>query len=155
VDQRTPSGDEAAARIERAEAIFAGHEIITMAACVDGEPWVAKAYFVEDEPASGRLDICCGLLMSPGRRDSLVKTPRVAFMVGGDVPDRWISGLGTAELLDDDADVAAVLKRVSEKAQQAGPFLETGEPIALRIHVERLKVTDLSAEPPVAEFTFA
>ncbi|MCA1830543.1 MAG: hypothetical protein LC663_03395 [Actinobacteria bacterium] len=26
---------------------------------------------------------------------------------------------------------------------------------AVRIHVERLKVTDLSAEPPVAEFTFA
>ncbi|MFN2613330.1 MAG: hypothetical protein ABR552_00750, partial [Actinomycetota bacterium] len=101
---------------------------------------------------AGHLDLCCVLV---GKRQALSSSSRVAFVVAGEEPTRWITGVGSAEVLDDDADEAAVIKRLEEKTPSAGGFLRDQDAAAVRIHVERLKVTDLSAEPPVAEFTFA
>jgi hypothetical protein len=85
----------------------------------------------------------------------LERNPRVAFMVGGDQPDRWIQGVGLAETVTDDADAAAIMKRLEEKTPAAGDFLRGVPYVAVRIHVERMTLTDLTAPPPVTEFTFA
>lgn len=142
------------ARIVAAQQIFEDHSSMSIAMVVDGEPWAARVFFVDDEPDSGHLDLCC-VMIGAARRDAVARAPRTAFVVGGDEPTRWIQGIGTAEIVSDDADGAAVLKRLDEKTPSAGAFLRDKDTAAVRIHVERLKVTDLSASPPVTEFTFA
>lgn len=153
--ERAPTDSEASERIQVAKAILDDHATMSIAMVRAGEPWAAKVFFVEDEPEGGRLDLCCALLMTSRKRSLLQQSPRMAFVVAGDLPDRWIQGIGSAVVVEDDADAAAVMKRLEEKSPAAGPFLRAAGSTAVRIRVDLLKVTDLSATPPIAEFTFA
>lgn len=142
-------------RIEGAKSILDDHASMCIAACDGGEPWAARVFFVDDEPSAGCFDLCCSLLVTSRKLAILRAAPRIAFVVGGDNPDRWIQGVGTAEVVSDEADGAAIRKRLGERTPLAAGFLGKIESVPIRIHVERLKVTDLSTRPPVAEFTFA
>ena len=66
--------------------------------------------------------------------------------------DPWIAKVFFVE---DDADGDAIMKRLESKSPMAGPFLRMAPWTAVRIHVDRLKLTDLMSRPPVTEFTFA
>lgn len=154
-EQRQPTTAEASARIETTGSLLEEHATISLAAVDGDQPWVTIVYFVQDEPAQGSLDLCCSLLMSPQRRALFERGPRVAFVAAGEDPDRWLHGSGTAEIVQDEADAAAIAKRLADRAPEAAMFLERLESTPVRIHVGKLKVTDLDAEPPVTEFTFA
>lgn len=151
---RAPTSAEAAQVVDLAEVIFEQHPTMSIAACDGGEPWAAKVFFVDDEPQPGRLDICCALLVTSRKLAMIEANPRVAFIVAGELPDRWIQGVGTAELVEDEADAAAIHKRLSEKSAAAGPFLERVPCRAIRIHIDRLKLTDVTRKPPIAELSF-
>jgi hypothetical protein len=150
-----PDPSEAGARVERAKAILDENATMALAACEGGEPWAARVFFIEDEPDTGRFDMCCCIAVAGKTSAMLLPGARVAFVVGGDVPTRWIQGTGTAEPVEDDADAAAVLKRLHDKTADAEPFLARIDWRAVRIHVDRLRVTDLASQPPVTEFSFA
>jgi nitroimidazol reductase NimA-like FMN-containing flavoprotein (pyridoxamine 5'-phosphate oxidase superfamily) len=154
-DERAPTVAEISVRIEQAKQIFDDHPSMTIAMTHAGEPWIAKVFFVEDEPEPGRLDLCCALLATSRKLAMIRENARLAFVVAGELPDRWIQGTGGAEVVEDDADAAAIHKRLVEKSDAAGPFLDRIEWRALRIHVERMKLTDVASRPPVTEFTFA
>src|SRR6266545_2054935 len=109
-------------RVQAAKAMFDDFATMSIAACEGSDPWVGKAFFVEDEPGHRRLDMCCCLIAAKTVA-MLERNPRVAFMVGGDQPDRWIQGIGVAETVTDDADADAILKRLKEKTPAAGEFL--------------------------------
>lgn len=152
---RAPSGPEAEERIRIAKDVLDEHPTMSIAMILDGEPWAAKAFFVEDEPEGGRFDLCCALVLAHRKRELFEKDPRMAFVVAGESADRWIQGIGTATICDDAADARAVIERLTQKAPEADRFLREAGCTPVRVHVERLKVTDLSLDPPVAEFTFA
>lgn len=154
-EQRPATGDEASARIEAAEGLLDAHATMVVSACLDGAPWIARVFFVEDEPRQGSLDMCCALVAGTERREGLRTNPRVAFFVGGDEPDRWATGTGVLRVIGDEADGAAILKRLRDVSSAAAAFLDAADPQPIRINVERLTVTDLDAEPPVTEFSFA
>lgn len=152
----TPSGEpESAARVEAAKAILDEHATMALAGCDGDDPWAAKVFFVEDEPGVGRFDMCCLMLLNSRKLASLKGHPRLAFVVAGESADRWIQGTGTAEAVADEADADAVRKRLEEKTPAARAFFERVEWTAVRVHVDRLRVTDLSQRPPIAEFSFA
>jgi hypothetical protein len=147
------SDNEATARIEAAKGIFDEHTTMCIALCDGGEPWAGMVFFVEDEPDAGHLDMCC-MVVGSSKLDSL-RDARVAVLVAGEQPSRWIQGVGTAEVVSDDADAAAVRKRLEDRTPAAAAFFDRAEATAVRIHIERLRATDLGAQPPVTEFTFA
>lgn len=153
-DKRTPTGDEAQARIEAAEGLLGEHATMVIASCAQDAPWIARVFFVDDEPKQGSLDLCCALVASKDRLRS-VQEGTVAFFVGGDEPDRWATGTGTVEHITDEDDAGAIIKRLRDTSWQAEAFLDVAAPVPIRLHVERLTVTDLDATPPVTEFTFA
>lgn len=155
MSDRTPTNAEADERIVLVEAVFAEHPSMAIATSAGDEPWAGKVFFVDDEPEPGRLDLCCALIVTSRKLEILQKNPRIAFVVAGDLPDRWIQGVGRAEVVEDEADCDAIMKRLEEKSAPAGPFLRRVPWKGVRIHVERLKLTDVAAIPPVAEFTFA
>jgi nitroimidazol reductase NimA-like FMN-containing flavoprotein (pyridoxamine 5'-phosphate oxidase superfamily) len=152
---RRPTGDEASRLVEDATALLDAHDTMSLAVCGADGPWICKAFFVEDEPRPGSLDLCCSLVMGADLRGIVGTKPRVAFIVAGETPDRWVTGRGVAEQVSDDADSDAIVKRLTERIAAAGPFLHTVDHAAVRIHVERLTVTAPAADPPVTEFTFA
>ena len=153
-ERRDEHGPVAGERVQAAKAMFDDFATMSVAACEGEEPWIGKAFFVEDEPGHRLLDMCCCLIAA--KTLALIeRNPRVAFMVGGDQPDRWIQGVGIAEVVADDGDAAAIFKRLEEKTPAAGDFLRGADYTAVRIHVERMTMTDLTAPPPVTEFTFA
>jgi nitroimidazol reductase NimA-like FMN-containing flavoprotein (pyridoxamine 5'-phosphate oxidase superfamily) len=142
------------ARIEAAKDIFDDHPTMSIALASGGEPWIAKVFFVEDQPEPGCLDLCCSVLTTSRKFAMLKDNPTVAFVVAGELPDRWIQGTGRAQVVDDEADGAAIFKRLEDKSEAAGPFLARMPSQPVRIHVGRMKVTDVAATPPIAEFTF-
>jgi hypothetical protein len=153
---RSPTAGEADERVAAIKNLFDCYHTMSIAAAVDPkDPWIAKVFFVEDEPAAGKLDICCALLNTSRKLAMIRETGRAAFAVAGDNPDRWAQGTGDAEIVIDEADGEAIMKRLESKSPMAGPFLRLGPWTAVRIHVDRLKFTDLTTRPPVTEFTFA
>lgn len=154
MEDRAPTTVETGDRVRVAEEIFDDHPTMTIAMSDEGAPWIAKVFFVDDEPKPGSFDLCCSILLTSRKMEILRAHPTVAFVVAGEVPDRWIQGTGRAEIVTDDADAAAITKRLEEKSDAAGPFLSKMPCTAVRIHIERMKLTDLRGKPPVAEFTF-
>ncbi|MFA5889675.1 MAG: hypothetical protein WDA27_01775 [Actinomycetota bacterium] len=152
-DDLTPSEVEASERVEAAKGIFDSHTTMSIAMNRDGEPWVGKAFFVEDEPTAGALDICCALVLDARKLEMTRRSPRASFIVAGDVPDRWIQGAGTVRIADAE-DAVEILDCLRRKTGAAGEFLERFDSTPVRIRVDRLRVTDLTATPPVTEFTF-
>ena len=153
---RAPTAGEAVDRVAAIKNLFDLYHTMSIAAASGpADPWIAKVFFVEDEPDSGKLDICCALLNASRKFGMMRESRRVAFVVAGDNPDRWAQGTGDVEIVDDDADGDAIMKRLESKSPMAGPFLRMAPWTAVRIHVDRLKYTDLTSRPPVTEFTFA
>ncbi len=153
---RQPTAGEADERVAAIKSLFDTYHTMSIAAASGpADPWIAKVFFVEDEPAAGKLDVCCALLNASRKLAMMRETGRVAFVVAGDNPDRWAQGTGDVELVSDDADGDAIMKRLESKSPMAGPFLRMAPWTAVRIHVDRLKYTDIMSRPPVTEFTFA
>ncbi|MGH2783641.1 MAG: pyridoxamine 5'-phosphate oxidase family protein [Actinomycetota bacterium] len=154
-EDRAPTAGEADERVDAIKDLFDRYHTMSIAAASHGEPWIAKVFFVEDEPAAGRLDLCLALIKTSRKLAMIRETGRVAFVVAGDHPDRWAQGTGQAELVEDDADGDAIMKRLEAKSPAAGPFLRMVPWTAVRVHVDRMKLTDITTRPPVTEFTFA
>jgi len=131
------------------------HTLAVAAASGPSDPWIAKVFFVDDEPSPGKMDICCAMINTSRKLAMMRESARVAFVVAGDHPDAWAQGTGHVELVDDDGDADAIMKRLETKSPMAGPFLRMIPWTAVRIHVDRLKYTNLTGTPPVAELTFA
>jgi len=155
-EDRTPSAGEADDRVEAMKGLFDRYHTMAIAAAASADdPWVAKVFFVDDEPDAGRLDLCCAMINTSRKLAMMRESGRVAFLVAGDHPDTWAQGTGRVEVVDDDADADAIMKRLEAKSPIAGPFLRMVPWTAVRIHVDRVKLTDIANSPPVTEFTFA
>jgi hypothetical protein len=131
------------------------HTMSIAAASGPRDPWIAKVFFVDDEPSPGKMDVCCALINTSRKFAMMRETGRIAFVVAGDHPDRWVQGTGDVEVVEDQADGDAIMKRLEAKSPMAGPFLRMVPWTAVRIHVDRMKFTDIAARPPIAELTFA
>ncbi len=151
---REPTDAEAGQRIRAVRSLFDRHATMALSAVSDGEPWIAKVFFVDDEPAPGRMDLCAGILATSGKLAMLRAHPRAAFLVASDTPDRWAQGVGDAQVIDDQGEADMVAKALFDKCDAAQPFLSRVDWRAVRLHVRRLKYTDVLLRPPVAEFRF-
>jgi len=153
---RAPSASETDRLVGAVKGLFDQYHTMSVAAATSPrDPWIAKVFFVDDEPDPGRMDICCAMINTSRKLAMMRESMRVAFVVAGDHPDRWAQGTGDVEIVDDDADSDAIMKRLEAKSPIAGPFLRMVPWTAVRVHVDRLKYTDLTGTPPVAELTFA
>ncbi|MCI0345410.1 MAG: pyridoxamine 5'-phosphate oxidase family protein, partial [Chloroflexi bacterium] len=123
IEDREPTEGEADERVDAIKDLFDRYHTMSVAAASGGEPWIAKVFFVDDEPSAGRLDLCCALIKTSRKLAMIKETMRVAFVVAGDHPDRWAQGTGNVELVTDDADADAIMKRLEGKSPAAGPFL--------------------------------
>lgn len=155
METRRPTEAEAGERIDAATALLTTHATMTVAVSEAGWPWISRAFFVEDEPQPGALDLCCSLLLSQERRAQFAERPRASIFVGSDEPDRWITARGVVTLVDDEADAAAIVKRLEEKHAGAGRFVARSGCSAIRVNLVSMTTTDLDAEPPVSRFSFA
>ncbi len=142
-------------RMEAVRAILDAHATMTLATVHDAEPWAGKVFFVGDLQSHGRLDLCCALMLPPGRFEGLRSSPRVAFVIAGDLPDRWVQGTGNATIVDDPTDGQAIRRRLRECSTSVDPFLERIDWSPVRVRVDRIRFTDMDASPPVAEIIFA
>jgi nitroimidazol reductase NimA-like FMN-containing flavoprotein (pyridoxamine 5'-phosphate oxidase superfamily) len=154
-EPRPASAGEATHRTDILKSVLDDYATMSIATAVAEQPWVAKVFFVDDEPTQGCLDLCCALIMTSRKLANLRSNPRVAFLVAGDSPDRWVQGTGRADVIEEQSEAEAIVKRLEARVPQAGAFLQLVPWTAVRIHVETAKLTDITMAPPVAEFSFA
>jgi uncharacterized protein YhbP (UPF0306 family) len=141
--------------VDAVNALFEQHSTLALATVDAGDPWVGRVFFVHDMQSHGRLDLCFAMVMSERKADFFSSDPRVAFAVGGDVPDRWVQGSGSIASAESDADQSAIVARLCEKSKGASDFLDRVPWTALRIRVDRIRYTDIEMSPPIAELSFA
>lgn len=153
--ERPPTGPEAAQRIESTESVLESNDQMSVALCDAGKPWIGKVFFVEDEPQPGTLDVCCAIVATERNLGVFTGDVAVAFLAGGEEPDRWVQGTGTATLVTDEADADAIAKRLRDRSPAGARFLDLLDARAVRIHVHRMRLVDLDADPPITEFTFS
>jgi uncharacterized protein YhbP (UPF0306 family) len=155
-EDRAATSNEADELIASVKSLFDMYHTMSIAAASGPhDPWIAKVFFVDDEPAPGKMDVCCAMINTSRKFAMMRETGRIAFVVAGDHPDRWVQGTGDVEIVEDEADGDAIMKRLEAKSPMAGPFLRMVPWTAVRVHVDRLKFTDITGRPPIAELTFA
>src|ERR1041385_2647504 len=71
------------------------HTVAVAAASGPSDPWIAKVFFVEDEPSPGKMDICCAMINTSRKLAMMRETLRAAFLVAGDHPDARAHGSGS------------------------------------------------------------
>jgi hypothetical protein len=68
------------------------HTMSIAAASGPRDPWIAKVFFVDDEPSPGKMDVCCALINTSRKFAMMRETGRIAFVVAGDHRDHETAG---------------------------------------------------------------
>jgi len=145
----------AAPWVDAVQSLFEQNATLALATIEDGAPWTGRVFFVHDMQSGSRLDLCCAMILGARKSDRVAHDPRVAFVVGGDVPDRWVQGWGRIERVEDGLDADAIVDRLCRRSDEAASFLDRVPWTAVRIRVETLRYTDVASDPPIAELSFA
>lgn len=144
----------AAAWVDAVQSLFEQNATLALATVEDDAPWVGRVFFVPDLQSGSRLDLCCAMILGGRKSGHMARDPRVAFVVGGDMPDRWAQGRGRIERVED-SDADAIVDRLCRRSDEAAAFLDRVPWTAVRIRVESLRYTDIASDPPIAELSFA
>jgi 1,4-dihydroxy-2-naphthoate octaprenyltransferase len=124
---------------EKLAEVLRENQAMSIATQGDRGPWCATVFFVEEG-----FDILC-LVESSGRTmANLRRSPRVAFTIDRQVPDRFIQGSGLAYVVGMPEENPELFDFMCRKQPQLRDFVET-EPgrVIVRIVSERLALSDL------------
>ncbi len=114
--------------------------VVTLATEFDGRPWATTIFF-----GMKGSDLYCVVEDRGHGMANLKRNPNVAFAIDNGVPDRFVQGTGTAEVVDreeEDEGRKIVLDRVPEYK----PFFEMTETSVVRITLREVLVTDVTRE---------
>jgi 1,4-dihydroxy-2-naphthoate octaprenyltransferase len=103
-------------------------------------PWCATVFCKEEDS----LDILCVVEDRSTTMRNMRKSPRLAFTVNRQVPDRFLQGTGIAHVLGPVEQFPEPVSRMAAKVPELGQFLEAVPGLSLvRIVTDRLAVSDL------------
>lgn len=126
---------------ERITAVLAENKVMNLATSGKAAPWCSTCYFVEDG-----FDLVFLVEPDSTTLENIRHNPRVAFSVNRQVPDRFVQGIGTVEIIGQATEHEEVYALLREKAPETAHFVESIPGMLLaRIIAERIGVADMEA----------
>lgn len=126
---------------ERISTVLADNKVMNVATGGEGEPWCSTCFFAEED-----LDLLFLVEYGSATYKNIRKNPRVAFTINRQVPDRFIQGAGTVEIIGDAVEHLDAFAPLRAKVAETEGFVQNIPRMQLaRIITERVGLTDMEA----------
>ena len=133
---------------------LARYDTLAIATEHDGQPFVTRAFFVE-EPVSERSLSLYGTFITTSRKlANLQQNPRVGIFIGPSQPSTWLEATALAHTLNDESASSVVLENLSKKSPVAAAFIARVPVIAVEMQITWHRITDVTASPMYTEVNF-
>jgi len=133
---------------------LAQYDTLAIATEHEGQPYVTRAYFVEQPIQDIALTLHGTFITSSRKLANLRLNPRVGLFIGPDQPTAWLEATATAHVLTDEKSSQAVCEQLGQKSPVAAGFIASVPIVVVEFQVNWLRITNLAANPMQTEITF-
>src|ERR1700737_1800372 len=102
---------------------LAQYDTLAIATEHEGQPYVTRAYFVEQPIQDTALTLHGTFITSSRKLANLRLNPRVGLFIGPDQPTAWLEATATAHVLTDEKSSQTVREQLGQKSSVAAGFL--------------------------------
>ena len=134
---------------------LAQYDTLAIATEHDGQPFVTRAFFVEEPVHESRLRLYGTFITTSRKLANLQQNPRVGIFIGPSQPTTWLEATALARTLTDEGTSSIVLANLAKKSTVAATFIARVPIVAVEMQITWLRITNVSASPRYTEVTFS
>ena len=133
---------------------LAQYDTLAIATEHDGQPFVTRAFFVEEPVNENSLKLYGTFITTSRKLANLKQNPRVGIFIGPSQPSTWLEATALAHTLNDESESSMVLENLGKKSPVAAAFIARVPIVAVEMQITWLRITNLTASPMYTEVTF-
>jgi len=133
---------------------LAQYDTLAIATEHDGQPFVTRAFFVEEPVSENRVRLYGTFITTSRKLANLQQNPRVGIFIGPSQPSAWLEATALARTLKDESESSMVLENLGKKSPVAAAFIARVPIVAVEMQITWLRITNLTASPMNTEETF-
>jgi hypothetical protein len=133
---------------------LAQYDTLAIATEHDGQPFVTRAFFVEEPMSDSGLKLYGTFITTSRKLANLKQNPRVGIFIGPSQPSAWFEATALAHMLVDESASSVVLENLGKKSSVAAAFIARVPIVAVEMQIKWLRITNLAASPLYTEVTF-
>ena len=133
---------------------LAQYDTLAIATEHDGQPFVTRAFFVEEPVSENRVRLYGTFITTSRKLANLQQNPRVGIFIGPSQPSTWLEATALARTLNDESESSMVLENLGKKSSVAAAFIARVPVVAVEMQITWLRITNLTASPMYTEVTF-
>jgi hypothetical protein len=133
---------------------LAQYDTLAIATEHDGQPFVTRAFFVEEPVNDSSLKLYGTFITTSRKLANLKQNPRVGIFIGPSQPSTWLEATALARTLTDESASSVVLENLGKKSSVAAAFIARVTVVAVEMQIKWLRITNLTASPIYTEVTF-
>ncbi len=136
---------------------LAAYSTLVIATESEGQPFATSTFYAEkslQDTEDADLTLYATFITSSRKLANLRQNPRVGLFIGPQQPANWLEAIAHAHIIEDEQKSETIRQRLREKSAIAGAFLAQVPTAAVELHVQWLRITNLTAAPLYTEVTF-
>jgi hypothetical protein len=133
---------------------LAQYDTLAIATEHDGQPFVTRAFFVEEPVNESSLRLYGTFITTSRKLANLQQNPRVGIFIGPSQPSIWLEATALARTLNDESVSSIVLENLGKKSPVAAAFIARVPIVAVEMQITWLRITNLTASSRYTEVTF-
>ena len=133
---------------------LAQYDTLAIATEHDGQPFVTRAFFVEEAVNESSLRLFGTFITTSRKLSNLQQNPRVGIFIGPSQPSVWLEATALARTLNDENASSMVLENLSKKSPVAAAFIARVPVIAVEMQITWLRITNVTTSPMYTEVNF-
>lgn len=133
---------------------LAQYDTLAIATEHDGQPFVTRAFFVEEAVNGSSLRLYGTFITTSRKLSNLQQNPRVGIFIGPSQPSAWLEATALARTLNDESESSIVLENLGKKSPVAAAFIARVPVVAVEMQLTWLRITNLTASPMYTEVNF-
>jgi nitroimidazol reductase NimA-like FMN-containing flavoprotein (pyridoxamine 5'-phosphate oxidase superfamily) len=133
---------------------LAQYETLAIATEHERQPYVTRAFFVEEPVNDTNLKLHCTFITTSRKLANLRQNPRVGLFIGPSQPTVWLEATAQARVLENEQASTTVRENLGKKSPTAAMFIARVPIVAVELRVNWLRITNLTASPTFTEATF-
>ncbi|HEY6284575.1 MAG TPA: pyridoxamine 5'-phosphate oxidase family protein [Ktedonobacteraceae bacterium] len=133
---------------------LAQYDTLAIATEHDGQPFVTRAFFVEEPVSASYLKLYGTFITTSRKLANLKQNPRVGIFIGPSQPSTWLEATALARTLTDESASSVVLENLGKKSSVAAAFIARVPVVAVEMQIKWLRITNLTTSPMYTEVTF-
>lgn len=142
---------------ETINTFLADYSTLVIATVDEDQPFATSTFYAEKPLQESDTDLILygTFITSSHKLTNLRQNPRVGLFIGAPPPTVWLEATARAVIVSDEEKTAEIRERLAQKSSVAASFLTRVPIAAVELHVQWLRITNLTASPPYTEVTFS